>query len=126
MKYQHKLEKERMCPIEHGLDAFGGKWKARIICVLSTDDTMRYKQLKKELNNMTDTVLASMLKDLIADGLIARTQYNEIPPRVEYALTDKGRSVLPILQSICAWAKAHTTRDLEAELPSCKSCSQLS
>lgn len=125
MKYQHKLEKERMCPIEHGLDAFGGKWKARIICVLSTDDTMRYKQLKKELNNITDTVLASMLKDLIADGLIARTQYNEIPPRVEYALTDKGRSVLPILQSICAWAKAHTTRDFEAELPSCKSCSQL-
>ena len=105
MKYQHKLEKERMCPIEHGLEAFGGKWKARIICVLSTDD--------------------AMLKDLIADGLIARTQYNEIPPRVEYALTDKGRSVLPILQSICAWAKAHTTRDLEAELPSCKSCSQL-
>lgn len=117
MKYQHKLEKERMCPIEHGLEAFGGKWKARIICVLSTDDTMRYKQLKKELSNITDTVLAAMLKDLIADGLIARTQYNEIPPRVEYALT--------ILQSICAWAKAHTTRDLEAELPSCKSCSQL-
>ena len=106
MKYQHKLEKERMCPIEHGLDAFGGKWKARIICVLSTDDTMRYKQLKKELNNITDTVLASMLKDLIADGLIARTQYNEIPPRVEYALTDKGRSVLPILQSICAWVRS--------------------
>ena len=125
MKYQHKLEKERMCPIEHGLEAFGGKWKARIICVLSTDDTMRYKQLKKELSNITDTVLAAMLKDLIADGLIARTQYNEIPPRVEYALTDKGRSVLPILQSICAWAKAHTTRDLEAELPSCNSCSQL-
>ena len=125
MKYQHKLEKERMCPIEHGLEAFGGKWKARIICVLSTDDTMRYKQLKKELSNITDTVLAAMLKDLIADGLIARTQYNEIPPRVEYALTDKGRSVLPILQSICAWDKAHTTRDLEAELTSCKSCSQL-
>lgn len=82
MKYQHKLEKERMCPIEHGLEAFGGKWKARIICVLSTDDTMRYKQLKKELSNITDTVLAAMLKDLIADGLIARTQYNEIPPRV--------------------------------------------
>ena len=125
MKYQHKLEKERMCPIEHGLEAFGSKWKARIICVLSLSSAMRYKELKKELSNITDTVLASMLKDLIADNLIIRTQYNEIPPRVEYSLTDKGRSVLPILQNICAWAKANTTRDLEAELPSCKSCSQL-
>lgn len=51
--------------------------------------------------NITDAVLASVLKELIADGMIGRKQYDEIPPRVEYSLTPKGESVVPILQSIC-------------------------
>ena len=101
MRYEPKTEKERLCPLEFGLEIFGGKWKSRILCVLSTADIMRYTEIKKELNNITDAVLASMLKELIADEMISRTQYNEIPPKVEYSLTEKGRSVLPILQNIC-------------------------
>lgn len=125
LKYEPKIEKEMMCPVEYGLDIFGGKWKSRIICVLSSRDVMRYNEIRKELSNITDAVLAAMLKELIAAELIGRKQYEEIPPKVEYALTDKGRSVLPILQSICNWSRQQTKDELEKTLPPCKACSQL-
>ncbi|MGF6906968.1 winged helix-turn-helix transcriptional regulator [Fusobacterium sp. PH5-44] len=125
MKYIHKLEKDAMCPIEYGLDIFGGKWKSRIICVLPSRSVMRYNEIKKELNNITDTVLAMSLKELINDAIIERKQYNEIPLKVEYTLSPLGVSVLPILQYICQWSRAYSKEDLEKKLPSCKSCSQL-
>lgn len=125
MKYKPKIEKEIMCPIEYGLDIFGGKWKSRILCVLSENTVIRYNAIRKELGNITDAVLAAMLKELAADGLINRAQYNEIPPRVEYTLTAKGRSVLPILQSICHWSRRQTNDELDKKLPPCKTCGQL-
>lgn len=125
MKYEPKTEKEIMCPIEYGLGIFGGKWKARIICVISANDVLRYNEIRKELGNITDAVLAAMLKVMAADGLINRKQYNEIPPRVEYALTEKGKSVLPILQSICHWSRQQTKDELDRKLPSCKTCEQM-
>ncbi|MFZ5967466.1 MAG: winged helix-turn-helix transcriptional regulator [Bacillota bacterium] len=125
MKYEPKLEKEIMCPIEYGLNIFGGKWKSRIICVLSSKDVMRYSEIRKELSNITDAVLAAMLKELIADKIIQRIQYNEIPPKVEYSLTEGGKSVLPILQSICQWSRTHTNEEIDKKLPPCKTCDQL-
>ena len=124
MKYEPKLEKEFMCPIEYGLNIFGGKWKSRIICVLSSAEVMRYNEIRKELGNITDAVLAAMLKELITDGLISRIQYNEIPPKVEYSLTQKGKSVLPILQSICQWSRTQTSDSLDKKLPPCRTCDQ--
>jgi len=125
MKYEPKMEKEIMCPIEYGIDIFGGKWKARIICVISANGVMRYSEIRKELGNITDAVLAAMLKEMIADELISRRQYNEIPPKVEYALTSRGKSVLPILQSICHWSRQQTQDELDRKLPPCKTCDQL-
>lgn len=125
MKYEPKTEKEIMCPIEYGLDIFGGKWKARIICVISVNGVMRYNEIRRELSNITDAVLAAMLKEMAADGLVNRKQYNEIPPRVEYALTEKGKSVLPILQSICHWSRQQTKDELDRKLPPCKTCEQM-
>lgn len=125
MKYEPKVEKEIMCPIEYGLDIFGGKWKSRIICVLSSAEVMRYNEIRKELGNITDAVLSAMLKELMAGELISRTQYNEIPPKVEYSLTQKGKSVLPILQSICHWSRTNTLDDLDKKLPPCRTCEQL-
>jgi DNA-binding HxlR family transcriptional regulator len=122
MKYEPKIEKVIMCPLEYGLDIFGGKWKARIICVLSANTPMRYNEIKKELNNITDAVLATMLKELIDGGMINRTQYNEMPPKVEYVLAEKGRTVLPILQSICLWSQQQTEDNLDKKLPPCKTC----
>lgn len=125
MKYEPKIEKEIMCPLEYGLDIFGGKWKSRIICALSAQSVLRYNELRKELSNITDAVLAAMLKELITNELVSRKQYIEIPPKVEYSLTEKGRSVLPILQSICLWSRQQTKDQLDKKLPPCKTCDQL-
>ncbi|NLK95158.1 MAG: helix-turn-helix transcriptional regulator [Clostridiales bacterium] len=120
--YKHKLEQEIRCPLEYGLNIFGGKWKARIICVLSDKKTLRYGEIRKELINITDTVLTATLKEMIADKIIERKQYNVIPPKVEYKLTAKGLSIIPILQSICQWSAAYNDGEDNSLLTKCKSC----
>ena len=95
--YKPKTEKDIRCPMEYGMDILGGKWKPRIICMLGLNGTMRYGELKKQLENITDTVLASTLKEMIGTDIVKRIQYDEIPPRVEYALTDTGLSLIPVL-----------------------------
>lgn len=102
--YKKKLEPDIRCPLEYGLEIFGGKWNSRIICVLSTKGVLRYSELRTDMGNITDAVLASTLKDLIANEIIVRQSFNEVPPRVEYSLSKKGQSVVPILQSICKWS----------------------
>lgn len=120
--YEPKLEKEIRCPLEYGLDIFGGRWKSRIICVLAEKQVLRYNALKKEMTDITDAVLASALKELLSNEIIARKQYNEIPPRVEYSLTEKGKSVVPILQHICEWSGAYHKVDSEKSLMQCQKC----
>ncbi|NDO51616.1 helix-turn-helix transcriptional regulator [Lachnospiraceae bacterium MD335] len=120
--YRPKLEKDIRCPLEYGLKIFGDKWKSRIICVLAEKKVMRYSTLRKEMVNITDAVLAAILKELIADKIVERIQYNEIPPRVEYSLTEKGISVVPILQSICRWSGAYHKEDSENTLLQCQKC----
>lgn len=61
------------------METFGGKWKPRIICILNVRDTLRYNEIKKELVNLTDTVLSGALKELISDGMVERIQYDTIP-----------------------------------------------
>jgi len=120
--YKPKLEKDIRCPLEYGLDIFGGKWKSRIICVLAEQKTLRYSELRREMSNITDAVLAATLKELSVDGMIMRQQFDEIPPRVEYHLTEKGRSVVPILQSICHWAGIFHNENTGMSLPQCQRC----
>lgn len=108
--YKKKLEEDIRCPLEYGLELFGGKWKSRIICVLAACDVLRYSELRHEMYNITDAVLATTLKQLIQDDLIVRKSYDEIPPRVEYSLTEKGKSVVPILQAICHWSGLFTRK----------------
>lgn len=120
--YKPKLEKDIRCPLEYGLDIFGGKWKSRIICVLAEKKMLRYSTLRREMSNITDAVLAATLKELVADNIITRRQFDEIPPRVEYCLTEKGTSVVPILQSICRWAGIYHNKSTESSLPQCQKC----
>ncbi len=120
--YQKKLEKDIRCPLEYGLDIFGGKWKSRIICVLAEKNMLRYSGIRKEMTNITDAVLSATLKELIADQIVERKQYNEIPPRVEYFLTEKGLSVVPILKSICMWSGAYHKEENENTLTQCQKC----
>lgn len=121
-RYKKKLEDDIRCPLEYGLSLFGGKWKSRIICVLSAQETLRYSELRKEMHNITDAVLSSTLKDLIDNEIIHRQSYDEIPPRVEYSLTEKGESVVPILQGICQWSDIFYKEDTNNEMTQCQKC----
>lgn len=120
--YQKKLEPDIRCPLEYGLDIFGGKWDSRIICVLAEMKTLRYSEIRKEMTNITDAVLAAALKNLIANDMVCRKSYDEIPPRVEYSLTPKGQSVVPILKSICRWAGAYHKAQENTTLQQCQKC----
>ena len=120
--YKAKLKKDIRCPLEYGLEVFGGKWKSRIICVLAAKEVLRYSELRKEMENITDAVLTAALKELIAAQIVARKSYDEIPPRVEYALAEKGRSVVPILQSICQWAGLYHKEDYSNTMVHCRKC----
>lgn len=120
--YQRKLERDIRCPLEYGLEVFGGKWNSRIICVLAAKEVLRYSELRKEMGNITDAVLSASLKELIANGIVIRRSYDEIPPRVEYSLSEKGRSVVPILQSICKWSGAFYKEDSDHMMIHCQKC----
>lgn len=120
--YQRKLEKDIRCPLEYGLEIFGGKWNSRIICVLAAKKVLRYSELRKEMGNITDAVLASSLKELIANDIVIRKSYDEIPPRVEYTLSEKGLSVVPILQSICKWSGHFYKEDSDNTMTQCQRC----
>ncbi len=120
--YQKKLESDIRCPLEYGLEIFGGKWNSRVICVLSTKKTLRYSELRKEMGNITDAVLAATLKNLIENKMVIRKSYDEVPPRVEYSLSEKGKSVIPILQSICHWAGAFYHDENDSTMIQCKKC----
>lgn len=94
-----------------------------MICVLYVRNTLRYSELRKEMANITDAVLALTLKEMIRDGIIDRKSYDEIPPKVEYSLTGKGRSVVPILQNICKWSGAFYKERSEGDvMTQCRKC----
>ena len=120
--YKPKLEKDIRCPLEYGLSVFGGKWKSRVICVLAEKGRLRYSSIRREMAKITDAVLAATLKELMNDDMIERQQFDEIPPRVEYGLTEKGRSVVPILQTICEWSGAYHQVDNEHTMSQCQTC----
>jgi len=120
--YKKKLEPDIRCPLEYVLEIFGGKWNSRIICVLDNKKVLRYSELRTEMGNITDAVLASTLKDLMANDIVIRKSYDEIPPKVEYSLSDKGKSVVPILQSVCKWSGIFYKESNEDTMIQCKKC----
>lgn len=121
MAYRRKLEKDIRCPLEYGMDVFGGRWKSRILCVLQ-DGALRYSELRGEMANVTDAALAGALRELQASGLVARRSFDEVPPRVEYSLTQKGESVIPLLRSICQWAGTYYRDVGDEAIARCKRC----
>ena len=96
---------EEPCPMSEVIRAIGGRWKLRILCALNVDGTLRYNDIKARLAGVTPAMLSSSLKELERDGLVTRRQYEEIPPRVEYALTERGRALWPILHRLAHWAR---------------------
>ena len=97
-------ENKTVCPLKYLTKTFGGKWKLPIICILSNKNPQRYGAIKRKLGDITNMMLSQSLKELETDGLITRTQFNEVPPHVEYSLTVKGMSALPMLTVAAEWA----------------------
>jgi DNA-binding HxlR family transcriptional regulator len=95
------------CPIMATIAMISDKWKVLIICKL-IKGTLRFNELRRELQGVTQRVLTHQLRELEADGLINRTVFAEVPPRVEYSLTPLGRTLIPVLENLETWAREHS------------------
>ncbi len=100
--------KDYACTVELAFDLIGGKWKPRIVWWLGRR-TLRFRELERELPDTSRKVLVQQLRQLEADGIVRRTVFPQVPPRVEYALTDMGRKLVPIIESLDAWAAEMVT-----------------
>ena len=94
------------CPLNRAMALIGGKWKMQILCSLYNNGPTRYNQLKKTLDGVSNTVLANALRELEEDRLVIRTEYLEVPVRVEYAITGPCRKLIPILDELGNWSIA--------------------
>ncbi|MBS5546081.1 MAG: helix-turn-helix transcriptional regulator [Lachnospiraceae bacterium] len=98
------------CPVETTLMLIGDKWTVLILRDLMPG-TKRFGELKKSVGNVSQKVLTSQLRDMEANGLVTRQVYAEVPPRVEYSLTDLGRSLKPILDAMWTWGEEYKERN---------------
>jgi DNA-binding HxlR family transcriptional regulator len=98
------------CPVEATLDVIGGKWKVVILFWLK-DRTLRFGELRRKIPGVSERVLTQQLRELEADGVVRREVFPQVPPRVEYSLTDYGRTLRPITELMCAWGKEHLRRN---------------
>lgn len=96
-------DKNFICPVDFTLGIIGGKWKMLIIWHLMNNGMLRYGQIKKSMIKITHKMLSQQLKELEADGIINRNEFLEIPPRVEYSLTEKGATLISVLRSMVDW-----------------------
>ena len=95
------------CPLQRAMDMIGGKWKLSILCSLGVDGKVRYNELKRKISGISNTMLAKSLRELEEHGLVRRTEYMEVPIRVEYEITEKAKELGPILVQLAQWgAKA--------------------
>jgi DNA-binding HxlR family transcriptional regulator len=101
------------CGVEVTLEIIGGKWKGVILWHL-TRKTLRFSQLRRRLPGVTQKMLTQQLRELERDGLINRRVFAEVPPRVEYSLTEKGCTLTPLLNLMCEWGKGHQNETASA------------
>ena len=92
------------CPLNRALKLIGGKWKMQILCSLHNNGPTRYNQLKRSLDGVSNTVLASALRELEKDGLVIRREYLEVPVRVEYEAAERCKPLFPLLDALGDWA----------------------
>jgi len=104
------------CFFELTLQVMGGKWKPVILYHLATEGVMRFSDLRRSIGAVTERMLARQLRELEADGIVHRKVYREVPPRVEYRLTDLGGGLVPILKELRDWGSLYEERMGGAEL----------
>lgn len=115
-EYEGKFNRLTDTPYGYTLTMIGGKWRLVILYWLVECETVRYNELQRMIGTITHRTLSAQLKELEADGLIIRKEYPQIPPKVEYSLSDKGRSLYPIMEAMCHWGEIYSNaKDDSAE-----------
>lgn len=94
-------------PFEYTLSIVSGKWKLKIIYLLACTSPVRYNMLKRNIDGITHKMLSTQLKELEQEDVIFRNEYPQVPPKVEYSLTSKGESLIPIVKAMCSWGKEY-------------------
>lgn len=105
------------CPVEAALDIIGGKWKS-IILFRVLEQTRRFNELRKLLPNITQRTLTNQLRELERDGLLHREVYAEVPPKVEYSITEFGATLQPVLVTLKDWAETHMQEKMRSIIDS--------
>ena len=100
-----KRRTESACPVRSVLNSVGSKWSILIIDILGNTESMRFNEINKTLGDISQKMLTSTLRSLEADGILSRKMYNEIPPRVEYALTQLRQELLPHIRNLIGWSQ---------------------
>ncbi|MCM1070318.1 MAG: helix-turn-helix transcriptional regulator [Alistipes timonensis] len=95
------------CPVRNVIARFSGKWSMLVLCVLAENESTRFNAIGKAIPDISPKVLTETLRNLERDHLVARMVYSEIPPRVEYSLTEVGRSLIPLIADLVAWANTN-------------------
>lgn len=95
------------CPIEYSMQKIAGKWKLVILWHIYTSEVIRFNELMRTINKITHKMLSNQLKELVADELVHKEIYAEVPPKVEYSLTEDGKTLIPIMESLKVWGNEH-------------------
>lgn len=106
-KLKESGDRKYYCYFELALQVIGGKWKGIILYHLANDKVLRFGELRRGIPGITEKMLIRQLKELASDGLVWREVYKEVPPKVEYSLTDLGRTLIPILNELREWGVAY-------------------
>lgn len=102
------------CPVEGTLSLIGGKWKGVVLWHL-LQGTLRFNEIRRRLQNVTQRMLTNQLRELEGDGFVIRTVYPEVPPKVEYSLSERGRSLAPVILALKAWGEANIENTSDRE-----------
>nr|WP_154984854.1 helix-turn-helix domain-containing protein [Paenibacillus xylanexedens] len=92
-------------PFGYTMSVIGGKWKMIILYLLAAKQPVRFNEMQRQIGAITYKVLSAQLKELEADGLVTRKEFPQIPPKVEYSLTSKAQTILPVLEQLCEWGE---------------------
>jgi DNA-binding HxlR family transcriptional regulator len=110
MEVQFMLKNHYNIGVEATIDVLGGKWKPVVLCHLKDNGTMRTSELKRAIPNITQKMLTQQLRELEEDSIIERIVYQQVPPKVEYKLSDYGQTLSEILSSLCQWGEFHIAK----------------
>lgn len=115
-KNENNSCEEVSCSVDYAFRRIGGKYKGRILWYLNSDSILRYGQLRKKIVDVTPKMLTQTLRELEDDGLVTRKVYQEVPPKVEYSLTDIGDELIPFINYLRIWGDKQRGKETEVEL----------